>query len=76
MAPICVGAVLASPLWVRLAMDQKLINPGVLLSQTAAASSYLWNCPDCGALNERDLNAALNLEKAGFEFPGQDVEAA
>ena len=34
-----------------------------------------WNCPGCGALNERDLNAALNLEKAGFEFPGQDVEA-
>ena len=35
-----------------------------------------WNCPSCGALNERDLNAALNLEKAGFQFPGQDVEAA
>ena len=27
-------------------------------------------CPDCGATNERDLNAALNLEKAGFELPG------
>ena len=35
-----------------------------------------WSCPGCGALNERDLNAALNLEKAGFQFPGQDVEAA
>ena len=38
-------------------------------------SDRYWNCPGCGALNERDLNAALNLEKAGFEFPGQDVEA-
>ena len=27
-------------------------------------------CPDCGATNERDLNAALNLEEAGFELPG------
>ena len=24
----------------------------------------------CGDLHERDLNAALNLEKAGFELPG------
>ena len=35
-----------------------------------------WSCPGCGALNDRDLNAALNLEKAGFQFPGQDVEVA
>ena len=35
-----------------------------------------WSCAGCGALNERDLNAALNLEQAGFQFPGQDVEAA
>ena len=27
-------------------------------------------CPDCGATNERDLNAALNLQKAGFELHG------
>ena len=29
-----------------------------------------WACPSCGAVNERDLNAALNLERAGFELPG------
>ena len=29
-----------------------------------------WICPSCGAENERDLNAALNLKKAGFELPG------
>ena len=27
-------------------------------------------CPDWGATNERDLNAAFNLEKARFELPG------
>ena len=27
-------------------------------------------CPSCGAVNERDLNAALNLERDGFELPG------
>ena len=31
---------------------------------------------DSIALNERDLNAALNLEQTGFQFPGPDVEAA
>ena len=42
---------------------------------TSLFQTDIGHCPDCGALNERDLNAALNLEKAGFEFPGLDVEA-
>ena len=33
-------------------------------------SDRQWTCPDCSATNDRDLNAALNLEKAGFELPG------
>ena len=33
-------------------------------------SDRRWVCPNCGAENERDLNAALNLEHAGFELPG------
>ena len=33
-------------------------------------SDQQWTCPACGATNERDLNAALHLEKAGFELPG------
>ena len=33
-------------------------------------SDRRWVCPNCGAENERDLNAALNLKQAGFELPG------
>ena len=39
-------------------------NEGLTLSERR------WRCDSCGALHERDLNAALNLEKAGFELPG------
>ena len=39
-------------------------------------TSLFLSCPGCGALNDRDLNAALNLEQTGFRFPGPDVEAA
>ena len=39
-------------------------------SDSLTLSDRLWTCPDCGATNERDLNAALNLEKAGFWLPG------
>ena len=33
-------------------------------------SDRRWVCPNCGAENERDLNAAINLERAGLELPG------
>ncbi len=33
-------------------------------------SDRQWACPSCGAVNERDLNAALNLERDGFELHG------
>ena len=33
-------------------------------------SDRRWVCPNCGAENGRDLNAALNLKQAGFELPG------
>ena len=39
-------------------------NEGLTLSERR------WRCDSCGTLHERDLNAALNLEKAGFELPG------
>ena len=39
-------------------------NEGLTLSERR------WRCDSCGALHERGLNAALNLEKAGLELPG------
>ena len=39
-------------------------------NENLTLSDRQWRCTSCGAENERDLNAALNLEKAGFELPG------
>ncbi len=39
-------------------------NEGLTLSERRR------RCDSCGAPHERHLNAALNLEKAGFELPG------
>ena len=38
--------------------------------ESLTLSGRQWRCPGCGAMNERDLNAAVNLEQAGFELPG------
>ena len=39
-------------------------------NDSLSLSDRRWACPSCGAANERDLNAAINLERAGFELPG------
>ena len=39
-------------------------------NESLTLSERQWRCTNCGAENERDLNAALNLKKAGFELPG------
>ena len=39
-------------------------------NDSLSLSDRRWACPSCGAANERDLNAALNLEHAGLELPG------
>ena len=39
-------------------------------NENLTLSDRKWRCASCGAVNDRDLNAALNLEKAGFELPG------
>ena len=39
-------------------------------NDSLSLSDRRWACPSCGAANERDLNPAINLERAGFELPG------
>ena len=39
-------------------------------NDSLALSDWQWTCPSCGAENDRDLNAAFNLQKAGFELHG------
>ena len=56
-------------------MDQwrpssKLCSECGAKNDSLTLSERRWRCDSCGALHERDLNAALNLEKAGFELPG------
>ena len=51
-------------------LSSKLCSGCETKNDSLSLSDRQWTCPDCGATNERDLNAALNLEKARFELPG------
>ena len=50
--------------------SSKLCSSCGTKNQSLTLSDRWWTCPGCGAVNDRDLNAALNLERAGFELPG------
>ena len=39
-------------------------------NESLTLSQRQWACGSCDRVNDRNLNAALNLVKAGFELPG------
>ena len=51
--------------------SSKLCSRCSVKNESLTLSDRRWTCPNCGATNNIDLNAAVNLKKAGFELPGQ-----
>lgn len=37
-------------------------------------SERTWNCSNCGATHDRDINAAINIRNSGMGSPGEPVE--